>query len=98
LHSVVITWRGRVGLVTAKQGGVVAMWGRVRFVAARHRKATVWWRPAGCGASIAWRITVWTRSGKVAFGGDSYAQAMYGWRSNAIVGQGMILYCAGGVR
>ena len=31
LHSVVMASRGLVCLVTAKQGGVVAMWGRVRF-------------------------------------------------------------------
>ena len=31
MHSVVMAKRGRVGLVTAKQGGVVAMWGRVRW-------------------------------------------------------------------
>jgi hypothetical protein len=71
---------------------------RRRYGVVLQNKATAWWRPAGCGASIAWRITVRTRIGKVAFGGDSYAQAMYGWRSNATVGQGMILYCAGGVR
>lgn len=75
LHSVVMAGRGLVGLVTAKQGGVVAMWGRVRW---RSGKAS-------------------QGDGKVAFGGDSYAQAIHSRRSEVGIGQGMILYCAGGV-
>jgi hypothetical protein len=72
--------------VTAKQGGVVAWRGRVGLVTA------MWGLVRWCDGKAS------QGDGKAAFGGDSYAQAMYGWRSNATVGQGMILYCAGGVR
>ena len=86
---------------------VMAMWGRVRFRDGKASWRVVTFRQgiarrrqsvARCGIGIAWRITVRTRSGKVAFGGDSYAQAIHSRRSEVTVGQGMILYCAGEVR